>query len=485
MEKQPKKKTHKKNINLSKKRTMRPPIVTVMGHVDHGKTTLLDYIRKTSVAAHEHGGITQHIGAYQVEIDTKEGKRKITFVDTPGHEAFAKMRSRGAAITDIVILVVAANDGVMPQTIEAIKHIKDANIPAIVAINKIDLPDTKVEKVKKQLAKNGLLVEGYGGDVVTVEISAKTGKGVPELLEMISLVADMEPVKSDPVGELKVSVIESRLDKKLGPVATVIVLNGTLNVRDTIDLGGVKSRIRALISDAGKKILSAGPGTPVEITGLGKVPEIGESTKSTGGEKETKEVQSSENKLKIILKTDVIGSFEAIKYSIPPEIEILNGGTGDIFESDILFAKTSKAIVIGFNVKLSPQVEALAQTERVNVKLYYIIYELLDEIKEVVELLNNPSALEEIVGRARIVVKFATSAGEVAGSKVTEGKISRGDKIKLIRQDKEVGTAKVKALHHLKKDIPKAEVGTECGILFHPNLDFQIGDMVVSLREKA
>lgn len=485
MKKQSKKTMPSKNIASYVTETIRPPIVTVMGHVDHGKTTLLDTIRKTKVAASEHGGITQHIGAYQVEVTTKEGKRKITFVDTPGHEAFAKMRSRGAAITDIVVLVVAANDGVMPQTIEAIKHIKDAKLPVAVAINKIDLPTAQVEKVKKQLSKNNLLVEGYGGDVPALEISAKNGKGVPELLEIISLMADMAQIKADPKGELEIAVIESKLDKKRGPAATVIVLNGTLHAGDTIELRGVKSKVRTLNNDKGEKISSAEPGTPVEITGLEKVPGIGESTEPSSLSTEKESLQTTSHQMKIILKTDVIGSQEAIQYSLPPEVDIISSGTGDINGSDILLAKTSKAVIIGFNVKLPPQVEVLAQTEMVKIKIYTIIYELLNEIKEIVELLKNPSLHEEVNGRAKIIAKFSTSFGEIAGSRITEGSISRGDKVKILRQDQHIGATRIKTIHHLKEERPKAEVGTECGILFHPMLDFQIGDMIVSLRENA
>lgn len=464
----------------------RPPIVTIMGHVDHGKTTLLDAIRKTNVAEGENGGITQAIGAYQVGINTKEGIKKITFIDTPGHEAFIKMRSHGAKITDIVILVVAANDGVMPQTIESIQHIKKEKVPVIVAINKMDLTDARVDRVKKQLAKNGLSVEGYGGDIVTVEISAKTGKGIQDLLEMVILTAEMNEIKADPKGNLKLAIIESKLDKRRGPVATAIVLNGTLHVRDTIELSGIKSRIRALINDKGESIENAPPSTPVEIVGLEKVAEIGESVEEikTEDNKTIKEEENkTESKLNIILKTDVIGSLEAIELSLPKEVAIISKGTGDITESDVLLAKTNKAIIIGFNVKLYPQVETLAKTEKIRIKTYSIIYKLLDEIGEVIDILNNPEALEEIMGRAKIIAKFMTSFGEIAGSKIIEGRMARGDQVRLYREEKEVGVGKIKSIRKLKDEVPKAELGTECGILFTTLLDFQIGDMIVSVRK--
>jgi translation initiation factor IF-2 len=473
----------KKKESTKKLISIRPPIVTIMGHVDHGKTTLLDTIRKTNLAVLEHGGITQHIGAYQIEIETREGKKKITFIDTPGHEAFVKMRSHGADVTDIVVLVVAADDGVMPQTIEAIGHIKQAKVPVIVAINKIDLPDTNPDRVKKQLARNGILVEGFGGDVIAVEISAKTGKGVQELLEMVILTAEMAQLEGDSDGKLKLAVIESKLNKKLGPVATVIILNGTLKVGDMVELGGVKSKVRALINHEGKNIDKATPAVPVEIVGLERVPVMGEST--TTQDVIPQEVKKdTDNKLNIILKTDVIGSLEAIKYSLP-EVNILHAATGDISESDILTAKTNKAVVIGFNIKLPPHVETLAKTEKVQVKIYTLIYRLLDEVKEVIEALHNPQEQEEIIGQAKIIAKVNTSFGEIAGSQVLEGRLARGDKIRLLRQDKELAKGLIKSIHHRKEDIPKAERGIECGVLLTPALDFEVGDMIVSVREKS
>lgn len=451
----------------------RPPIVTVMGHVDHGKTSLLDIIRKTNVVNREHGRITQHIGAYQVKIDGK----KITFIDTPGHEAFSKMRARGASVTDIVILVIAADDGVMPQTIESLKHIKEASVPFLVAINKIDLPSANVEKVKKQLAENEVYVEGYGGDIVAVPVSAKTGEGVDQLLEMILLLAEMEELKADPGGVLKLAVIESRLDKAKGPVATVIIQNGTLKVGEVLELGGVKSKVRAMINDKGERIKEAAPSTPVEVIGLSEVPQIGEQI---GRDLSRSEISSGgERKLKIILKADVAGSLEAILHNLSSDdCQILSAGVGAISESDVLLAKGSEAIVIGFNVKILPHAEKLAQIEKVPLKIYKIIYELLEEVKEAIETVKSQEK-EEILGRAKIVAEFPYEKTKVAGCQVLEGRIMRQDILKIIRGQEEIGKTKIKSIRHLQEDISKAEVGSECGIVFATPLDFIIGDVII------
>ncbi len=463
----------------------RPPIVVVMGHVDHGKTTLLDYIRKTNLAAREAGQITQHIGAYQAAL----GNKKITFIDTPGHEAFEKMRSRGARVADLAVLVVAADDGVMPQTKEAIRHIKEAKIPLIVAVNKTDLPGLNLEKIKKQLVKEDVLLEGYGGDVVSLPVSAKTGKGVKELLEMISLVAEMEKITGDAHGALEAVVIESELDRNRGPVASVLVKNGTIRQGDNIFVENIKGKVRAMINDKGERLKEALPGTPVAILGLEKVPAVGAVLTNVGTTKEEAAAGSAGptkaltgDLLKIILKADVAGTLEAIIASLPQEkLQIINSGMGDIGEADILLAKTTGAIVIGFNVRLSASAAKLAETENVKVKTYQIIYELLKELKDVMEVLGKPPE-EESLGKAEIIAEFPTEKNKIAGCKVIEGRLALGDKVKILHLEKELGRAMIKSLRKQKEAVPKAELGQECGIILEPQLDFNIGDIVISER---
>lgn len=469
-----------------KKLSSRPPVVVILGHVDHGKTSLLDFIRKTNVAVKEPGEITQHIGAYQATVQNK----KITFIDTPGHEAFSKMRSRGAKVADLAVLVVAANDGVMPQTQEAIRHIHKAKIPMIVALNKIDLPDINLEKVKKQLVKEGVGLEGYGGEVVSLPISAKTGEGIKDLLEMIILVSEMEKLEGDSQGPLEAVVIESKLDPHRGPVASLLVKDGTLRQGDEVFVENIKGKIRAIVNDRGERLGQVNPGTPVEILGLEAVPPVGAILTKEGVKKEEKEVvvkpsiekRAKEAGLKIILKTDVLGTLEAITASLDKEkVEIISSGTGDISEGDILLAKTTGSIVIGFNVKISPTVSALAETEKVKIKTYQVIYELLREIAEVVESLLQPPK-EESLGRAEIIAEFTVKKGRIAGCKVVQGRLALGDKIKILRGEDQVGQAKIKSLRQQKESINKAEMGEECGILFEPLLDFAIGDIVISVR---
>lgn len=458
----------------------RPPIVAVMGHVDHGKTSLLDAIRSTNVALREHGGITQGIGASQIEFQSK----KITFIDTPGHAAFAKMRSRGASVTDIAILVVAANDGVMPQTIESIKYIKEAAVPMIVAINKIDLPDAMPEKVKKQLTKEDVLLEGYGGDVVAVEVSAKTKKGIDDLLEMILLVSQMQGVTGDPASPLDAVVIESSIDRGRGPMASVIVKNGTLKVGTEVYAENIKAKVKALFNDKGTSIKQALPGDPVQIMGFEKVPEVGSkvSANITSTEKASEAASSTdEKKLNIVLKADVKGSLEAIIYSLPKDIKVLSSSVGDISESDILSAKSNKAIIVGFNVKIPKQVEKLAGTEKILVKTYTIIYELLDEIKDVMEALNKPVETEKILGTAEVIASFDGGEGKIAGVKVKSGRLARGDRVRIERNKENMGYTKIKSIKHLKEDIDKALIDTEAGLFFDPQLDFAPQDAIIAL----
>jgi translation initiation factor IF-2 len=399
----------------------RPPIVTILGHVDHGKTTLLDFIRKASVAAHEHGGITQAIGAYQA---THDGKL-ITFIDTPGHAAFEKMRSRGAKVADIAVLVVAADDGVMPQTVEAIKHIQAANVPMIAAVNKIDLPGinltSQMEKIKRQLSDNKVLVEEYGGDVPIVQLSAKSGEGVDKLLEMILLVAEVNELKGDPDLPAQGVVIESNLDKSKGPVATIIIRNGSLKKTDQIFLGGTKSKIRGVIDYTGKSIDQAGPSTPVELLGLEIVPAVG----ALLGDEKPAEVQKREvisllqklrnensNILNVIAKADKVGSLEAIEdallsFNVEGDVvKLVAKGTGDITEKDVELAAATKAFIVGFAVKVTPPAAKIADTEHVLIRTYNIIYELLDEIKDVVEGMLAGELSEEILGLDRLWLNF-------------------------------------------------------------------------------
>lgn len=469
----------------------RPPIVVVLGHVNHGKTSLLDFIRKTNVAAQEPGEITQHIGAYQVTYQDK----KITFIDTPGHEAFAKMRSRGAKVADLAVLVIAANDGIMPQTQEAIRHIKQAKIPMIVAINKIDLlkirgvsREATLEKIKKQLVKEGVSLEGYGGDVTVVPISAKTGEGINDLLEMIILVSEMENLRADQEGPLEATVIESKLDRNRGPVATVLVKNGILGLGDEVVVEDVGGKIRVMINDRGKRIGQATPGTPIEVLGLEAVPQVGSILKR-GGPKEKmvslpEKRPTKEAKLKIILKTDVLGTLEAIAASLASkEVEVVSGRTGDISSADVLLAKTTESIVVGFNVRVLPEVAVLAETEQVKIKTYQIIYELLEEITEVIEALSKPPG-EPVLGKAEIVAEFTVKKGKIAGCKVIQGRLALRDNVKVLRGEREIGLAKIKSLRQHKEAVSKVELGGECGVSLEPLLDFTVGDVIISYKKR-
>ena len=485
---------------------IRPPIVTILGHVDHGKTTLLDFIRKTSVAAREHGGITQHIGAYQVE----HGGSLITFIDTPGHAAFEKMRSRGASVADIAVLVVAVDDGIMPQTTEAIKHIKSSKVPTIVAVNKIDLPgidkNIQLQKIKKQLSDQDILVEEYGGDVPVVELSAKTGEGVDKLLEMITLVAQMHELKGDPDASPAGVVIEANLDKFKGPIATILVKNGTLKKGGQIDLSGVKGKIRGLVDWNGSTVENAGPSTPVEVLGLETVPSVGSLLGQLPEVIKKEEILSlvdrlkagEDKSLKLVIKADKQGSLEAIKTSLEKfnpsassgqarMVKIISSGTGDIGEADIKLAAGVKAIVLGFSVKVFPTATKIAENEHVLIRTYNIIYELLDEMEEVIEGMIRPGEIEEVLGKANIIAEFSGSSGRVAGCRIVEGYFTRGAKVKVKREDGKgesiiVGESKVLSLRKVKEEVNKAEKGNDCGMLFDPPMEFIVGDSVESFR---
>lgn len=479
--------------------TKRPPIVTILGHVDHGKTSLLDFIRKAAVAAGEHGGITQAIGAYQI---VHEGS-PITFIDTPGHAAFEKMRSRGAKVADIAVLVVALDDGIMPQTIEAIKHIKEAKVSMVVAVNKIDLPGinktAQMEKIKKQLSDREVLIEEYGGDVPIVEVSAKTGLGVDKLLEIIQLVAEVNEFKGDPGLPATGVVVESKLDKFKGPVATVIVRNGTLKKGEAVVIGGVTGKVRGLIDFTGKQLNDAGPSTPVEILGLEGVPDVGaELGKETSTKEEKKAKVASildrlkkdeSSVLKVVIRADVAGSLEAIEDALQKfnegdeHLKIISATTGDISEGDIKTAASTGAIVIGFNVKASNQTSRLAETEGVLLRTYTIIYELIEEIEAVVEEMLKVGALEEIYGTAQIIAEFPYGKSEkIAGCRVLDGAITKGPKVKIIRGDEIIGETKIKSLKKVREEVTRVEKSDECGMMFEPQIDFMAGDLVQSFR---
>lgn len=477
----------------------RPPVITILGHVDHGKTTLLSYIRKTDMVVKEHGGITQAIGAYQVEV----GGKLITFIDTPGHAAFEKMRSRGVQVADIAVLVVAVDDGVMPQTVEAIEHIQQVKLPMIVAINKVDLPgvDIKVqlEKIKKQLSDRQVLVEEYGGDVPVVAVSAKTGQGVNELLEAINLVAEIHEFKGDLAKEALGVVIESHLDKHKGAMATILVRDGTLKKGDSLIVNGVKGRVRGMFDFSGKAVDEAYPSMPVEVLGWEAVPPVGATS---GKEVATIKPQpiktksfleklkdQQRNVLSIVLKADTQGSLETVESSLEKfnrdecHIKIISTGSGEIVDSDVGLASATGAIVLGFNVAARPTAAKLAETEHVLIKTYNIIYELLEEIEDVVEGMIKPGMVEEMVGRAQIVAEFPFGRGDrIAGCKVVEGQVVKGSKIRILRGEEVVSETKIKSMKKLKDEVSKVEAGQDCGILFDPQVDFTIGDVVESYK---
>lgn len=485
---------------------LRYPIVTVLGHVDHGKTTLLDTIRNTRVAAKEHGGITQHISAYQIELPSKTGRgkqpsiKKITFIDTPGHQAFTNMRSRGANVADIAILVIAANDGVAPQTIESIRLIQSTKIPCIVAINKIDLPDVNIEKIKKHLTKLDLTLEEYGGDIPVIPVSAKTGQGIDKLIEMIFLLSDLYQIHHDTPGKLKAVVIESTLSKNRGPVATVVMRSHNLSVGDEVTCEDQKFKVRALINWLGKNQKQVTGGDPVEILGWKEVPAVGSILQDTHQMKivpaidhklsqtptnpvnDTKE-PSQEDKIKFILKSDTAGTLEAILESLKEKsdkITIVSGSVGNINESDIFLAKTTGSIVIGFHHTPPDSVRKLAETEKVIVKTYPIIYELIEEIDDLIEAVRLGN-LVTVLGESKILATFTIKNQKIAGVKVMKGRIARGDQVKIIRENQELGRTRIKSLRHGKEDVTVAEQGSEAGVLFTQNIDYLTGDSIISI----
>jgi translation initiation factor IF-2 len=489
----------------------RPPVVTIMGHVDHGKTSLLDYIRKTNVVSTEHGGITQHIGAYQVQLP--EGK--ITFLDTPGHAAFTAMRARGAQVTDIAVLVVAADDGIMPQTVEAINHSKNAGVPIIVAVNKIDMPAANPDRVTTQLTEYELVPEAFGGQTIVCPVSAATGQGVPHLLEMIVLQAEMLQLQADPKGKMEGVVIEAKLEKGRGPVATVLVQEGTIHVGDALIVGTTYGKIKAMSDYRGERIADAGPATPVEVLGLSDVPMAGDVVHAAADEKAAREIadaramkeraksldapvrgmtlselraklaEGTTRDLNLVVKADVQGSVEAVRGMLEkmenPEItvKVIHSGVGTITESDILLASAADAICVGFNVRPEPGAKREAERRKVEIRTYTIIYELIEDIEAAVKGMLEPKFQEEYLGTVEIRMVFnVTRFGLVAGSHVTDGKVTRNSMARVKRGSETVYEGKVASLRHLKDDVREMGAGFDCGIQFENWSDFKAGDVV-------
>ncbi|MCX6782409.1 MAG: GTP-binding protein [Candidatus Levybacteria bacterium] len=469
-----------------------PPVIAVLGHVDHGKTSLLDAIRKTNIAAREHGGITQKIGASQIETIHDGVNQRITFIDTPGHEAFSRMRSRGAQAADIGLLVVSAIDGVMPQTKEAISLLKDAKIPYIVVITKVDLPDHNVEKVKQQLLHLDVLLEGLGGNIPYIGVSAKTNYNIQALLDLILLFFELNDGGKNisPTDLFKAIIIESRLDQKMGVKATIVIKSGNLETRDDIVCDGITARVRLLINDKGEQMKNVGVGDAVEVLGFNTVPSVG-ATVTKKGEIDHEQIPMQEiviptsysphlrkNVVSIILCCDTLGSLEAIAGSLPADVKIISQKSGEISEADVLLAKSTGALVIGFNTKIRSEVIHLSKQEKILMKNYAIIYELIDELADVLE--GKQLSLEEkIFGRATILASFPFEKTKVAGIRVLEGRVARGDKARILRDETIIGESVIISLRQGKNQISKIEKGVEGGVILSPALDFTIGDMIV------
>ncbi|WP_042160564.1 translation initiation factor IF-2, partial [Paenibacillus gorillae] len=488
----------------------RPPVVTIMGHVDHGKTTLLDAIRQTNVTGGEAGGITQHIGAYQVEINQK----KITFLDTPGHEAFTLMRARGAQVTDITIIVVAADDGVMPQTVEAVNHAKAAGVPIIVAVNKIDKPDADPDKIKQALTEYELVPEEWGGDTIFVNVSAKQRIGLEDLLEMILLVSEVNDYKANPDKRARGTVLEAELDKGKGPVARILVQHGTLKIGDAFVAGNCFGRVRAMVNDKGRRLKEVGPSTPVEITGLTEVPQAGDPFMVFEDERKAraiserrsikqrqselgantrvtlddlyKHIKEGEIKdLNVIIKSDVQGSAEALKGSLAKidiegvRVKIIHSGVGAINESDINLASASNAIVVGFNVRPEPQADLAAQQEKVDVRMHRVIYNVIEEIEQAMKGMLDPIFKEVVIGQAEVRNVFKVSkVGAIAGCMITSGKVTRSAEARIVREGIVIFEGKVDTLKRFKDDVKEVAQGYECGITLERFNDFKEGDII-------
>ncbi|MFO8009437.1 MAG: translation initiation factor IF-2 [Dehalococcoidia bacterium] len=485
----------------------RPPVVIILGHVDHGKTSLLDAIRNTNVTAGEVGEITQHIGAYQVTVKDQE----ITFVDTPGHEAFTSMRARGASITDIAVLVIAADDGIMPQTIEAINHVKAAVVPIIVAINKIDKPNADIDRVKQQLTEHNLIIEEWGGDIIALPISAKTGEGLQELLEHIVLVSEMSELKANPRTVASGVVLESKLDSTRGTLATLLIQKGTLRVSDVIVVASSQwGKVKAMFDHEGKRIESAKPSTPVEIMGLSEVAQAGDHFQVVADERTARarveefldtqrtqrvksptlddvstQIRSGETRgLNLILKADVQGSIDPIKSSLEQlesedvKVRIIHSGSGGITESDIMLASASGAVIIGFNLRPDPRVKRLADAEGVEIRHYDIIYKLLEDIERTLNGMLEPTYIDVIDGHAEVRATFKVRTGVIAGCYIIDGKAARNCSARILRNDKVIYESQVSSLKHFKNDVSELAAGNECGIKVDGFSDYQVGDVI-------
>lgn len=507
LEKTYEEKLEEQSKELGEHAIKRPPVVTVMGHVDHGKTSLLDAIRKTNVVSGEAGGITQKIGAYQVSW----GGEKITFIDTPGHAAFTAMRARGAKVTDIAILVVAADDGIMPQTIEAINHIKAASCPMIVAINKMDKPEANPERVKQQLAENGVLPEEWGGDTILVPISAKQGVGIDKLLETVLLVAEMQELKADPTQMAVGAVIEAELDKNRGPIATILIQNGTLHVGDSVMSGITYGKVRAMFDEYGKQLKSAPPSTPVAILGLDSVPNAGDQVYAIDEKLSKQVIQERINKIKeeranstsgvslddfmdkvnegklktlnIIIKADVQGSVEALKQTLTvikneeAKVVCIHSGAGPVTESDVILAGASNAVIINFNLKVSGKIEQFAENQKVQIKSYKVIYECVDEVTKALNGMLSVKYEDKVIGHTEVRAMFKlSSAGVVCGSYVKDGKVTRNSYVNVYRGDEKILQTQVEALKIQKDDKSEVNFGYECGIKLKDSTGVQVGD---------
>ena len=494
---------------------IRPPVVTILGHVDHGKTSLLDYIKNSKVADGEAGGITQHIGAYQVESNGNP----ITFLDTPGHAAFTAIRARGARVTDIAVLVVAADDGIMPQTLEAINHAKAAEVPIVVAINKMDLPGADPERVKRQLSEQELLVEDWGGDIISVDVSATTGDGVDNLLESLLLVAEIGELKANPNKPANGVVIEAKLDRKRGPNTTVLIQDGTLNVGDFIVAGSAYGRVKAMNNDQGKPVQSVLPGYPAEVLGFGSVPEAGDQLSVALNEREGRsmaeaagkaqfsqaaqgraltleevvnQIDSDEIKeLNLVVKADVQGSVEAVRGALEglvdedAKVRVLHTGSGAVTESDILLASASEAIVISFSIGSEPSAEKLADRMGVEIRHYNIIYQLIDDVEKALHGMLDPVYTEVIVGRAEVREIFEGRRGtQIAGCRVTEGRMVRNGDVRVVRDGQIVQDGVVTSLRHFREEVNEMNAGTECGIILQGFNDYQEGDVLEVHRQE-
>ncbi len=492
-----------------------PPVVTIMGHVDHGKTSLLDTIRKTKVAAGEAGGITQHIGAYQVEVNGK----KITFLDTPGHEAFTAMRARGAQVTHIAVIVVAADDGVMPQTREAIDHAQAAKVPIIIALNKIDKANANPDHVKQQLAEIGVVIEEYGGDVVCVPVSARRGTGIDDLLEMILLVAEVQDIRANPNRPATGTIIEAKLEKNVGATATVLIQQGTLKMGDNIVVGHLSGKVRAMFNDRGKRIQKAPPSTPVSILGLPEVPNAGDHLEVVADERTAKQIagriaeqrrldtmplgqvsldtlymQMQEGKVKelnIVLKCDVQGSAEAIKNALTKvgeeniKVRLIHEGIGNINETDVHLASASEAVIIGFNVKADGAAQRLAQKEGVDIRYYNVIYKLTDDIQAALTGMLEPTYREVVEGHAEVLQTFkAGKTTVIAGCRVTDGKITRSSSARVMRNDEKVFDGKIASIRRGKDDVREVASGYECGITLEDFTTFEVGDIIETFNQE-